>query len=45
LVLQNRCTSLAAIVRAAALMIAAAIALSHWHVPQTINANVHQVKP
>ena len=37
--------ALAAIVGAAALMIAAALALSHWHVPQTINANVHLVKP
>jgi hypothetical protein len=33
------------IVGAAALMVAAALALSHWHVPQTINANVHLVKP
>jgi hypothetical protein len=37
--------ALAAILGAAALMIAAALALSHWHVPQTINANVHLVKP
>jgi hypothetical protein len=32
-------------VGAAALLIAAALALSHWHVPPTINANVHLVKP
>jgi hypothetical protein len=37
--------ALAAIVGAAALMVAAALALSHWHVPQTINASVHLVKP